>query len=260
MKKSAVKNVLVTYYVHNYRSLQKVEDCLKKHKIKYVAVKRRSLKASLFEKRDLIISVGGDGTFLRAAHFSLSTPILCVSSDTNINEGHFAQASREDFEKKFRMLLKGKYKIRSLMRLQPTINKKTKLPLALNEVFVGSKRPYHTSRYTIQIGKKREFQKSSGVLVSTPAGSTAWSRSAGGKKLPLDSKSYYYVVREPYFGRLTQPKLTKGVLGEKKVVKIISDIYDGIVVIDSQSKEHNLLCGDVLEIRKSKHPLKAVVF
>ncbi|MBN2454797.1 NAD(+)/NADH kinase [Candidatus Woesearchaeota archaeon] len=255
-----VRKVLVAYYVHNYKSLWVVESTLKRHGISYVAVKRGYLRKSHFKNKDLVITVGGDGTFLRTAHLAGGIPMLCVSSDTHLNEGFFARASKDDFSRKFSMLLKGKYIVRELQTLQATINGKIKLPPAINEIFVGSKRPHHTSRYIIRLGKNKEYQKSSGVIVATPAGSTAWSRSAGGEKLPLYSKNYYYVVREPYFGRLTKPKLTKGILKPSQALFIKSDIYDGIAVVDSQPKEYKLLEGDVIEIKKSKNPIKTICF
>jgi NAD+ kinase len=255
-----IKNALIVYYIQNYGVLDRVEHALHIGNVTYLSVNRQKLNSRIFKNKDIIITVGGDGTFLHAAKFSKDTPILGVCSDLKINEGFFTKACGIDFAKKLTFLLKGKYKITNLMRLEATINKTQKLPLALNEVFIGSKQPYHTSRYTLHISRKKEFQKSSGVIVATPAGSYAWAKSAGGKILPINSKKYQYIVREPYFGRLTKPQLLKGILNPKQTIKIRSHIHEGIAVVDSQPDEYMFCDNDIIEIKVSKKPLRMVKF
>ncbi|MFH1181632.1 MAG: hypothetical protein V1702_01615, partial [Candidatus Woesearchaeota archaeon] len=154
----------------------------------------------------------------------------------------------------------GKHKITELARLEGTFKSCNDRLLAVNEIFVGSSQPHHTSRYILQVGSKKEFQKSSGVIVATPAGSHAWAKSAGAKPLPLNSKKFIYIVREPYVGRLSKPKLTFGILGAKQKIKVVSQIHNGIAVADSSNKAHKFRDGDVIEIRKSNQPLRMVDF
>jgi NAD kinase len=254
-----LENILVVYYVHNYSSLKKVEQCLKEHRLAYTAVRRENLHAGLFRKRDLIITVGGDGTFLKAARFAGNVPVLCVSSEPRYNEGFFARADTGNIEKKFALILKGKSKITELARLEGTFKSSNDKLTAINEIFIGSSQPHHTSRYILQVGSKKEFQKSSGVIVATPAGSHAWAKSAGAKPLSLSSRKFLYVVREPYIGRLTKSRLTFGILGEKQKIRIISNIRNGIAVSDSQST-HRFGYGEVIEIKKSSKNLRMVDF
>lgn len=253
-----LKNVLVVYYVHNYKTLQLVENCIKAHKISYLSSRRVHLTSKMCRNRDLIIAIGGDGTFLRAAHHIGSTPVLAVSSDIRYNEAFYAQATPANFVRKFKMLLKGKFKIRKLPRLQVKLNGSYLQLMAINEVFVGSRHPYHTSRYWITIHGKKEFQKSSGVLITTRTGSTGWAKSAYKKSLNIQKNGFGYVVREPYIGRLTKSKLLGGTLPRKDVVKITSSLHEGIVVIDSSEKVHKFTNGDKLEVKISKQPLNYV--
>jgi len=255
-----LKKVLLVYYVHNYKTLKLVENCLAANKIEYRATRRVHFTKSMVKNRDLVISVGGDGTFLRASHHIDNTPILVVSSDVRYNEAFYSRATSKDFARKFKLLLQGKFKITKLSRLEAKLNGK-KLPLmAVNEVFVGSKHPYHTSRYWLTIRGRKEFQKSSGILITTASGSTGWAKSAAKGKLKIPKNGFGYVVREPYIGRLTKSKLLKGSLSPKEKVKITSELHSGIIVVDSSEKNFKFLDGDKLEVTISKKALNYVEF
>ncbi len=263
MKK--IKKALVVYYSQNYGALAVVKKALQKSKIaaSYVIREKESAIQEGVRSADAVIVVGGDGTLLRASHFVEDTPVLHISSSTDKNEAFFARATSKDADQKIRLLAAGKYKITRLMRLEASLNGR-KLPFkALNEIYAGSQEAYHVSRYTLAIANKKEEQKSSGILIATPAGSHAWVRSAGGKTLPLTAKKIEYVVREPYIGRLTKPKMTKGVLNSSQSVTLISSIWEkhkGVVVIDSYKKEFEFKNGDKLVVRAAKQPLNLICF
>jgi NAD kinase len=254
------KNALVVYYVHNYNALKEIERCLRENKVSYAAVERESVSGRTFLNKDLIISVGGDGTFLKVARFAGRIPIFNVSSGPRYNEGFFARADAKDFCKKLKRILAGNYKITNLARLEGTFKSCADLIVAVNEIFVGSGQPQHTSRYVLEVNGKKEFQKSSGVIVATPAGSHAWAKSAGAKPLPLTSKKFLFIVREPYIGRLTPTKMHYGVLSKDKVVRIYSQTHKGIAVADSSQKAHRLADGEVIEIKLSKNNLRIIEF
>ena len=207
---------------------------------------------------DFVIAVGGDGTLLKAAQLVANTPVLHVISNVKVNESFFGRATADDFEKKLRQLISGNFKLLKLLRLESSINGK-KLPfLALNEVFIGSKLPYHTARYELAVKDKKEEQKSSGVIIATPAGSYAWAKSAGVKPLPLTAQKFLFVVREPYFGRLTKPKLLCGVLNKNESIGVTSHINQGIVAIDSKPKHFSFNEGSKLVVKPSKQHLRLV--
>ena len=105
---------------------------------------------------------------------------------------------------------------------------------------------------------KTEEQKSSGIIVSTGAGSNAWLRSAGVKPFS-SSKKFYFIVREPYTGKLTKPLLTKGFIGYNNTIKIKSEMDNGIAAVDS-NKEYRFKKGSVIEITISKNPVRLVRF
>ena len=254
-------NILVVYYVHNYSTLNKVKKYIQKSKVKYRLVKREFLTSTLCKNADLIIVVGGDGTFLRTAQKIFdNTPILSVSSDTKYNEAFYSRSIPEDFCNKFDKIMKNKFKIKKLQRLQAKINGKVVKTLALNEIFIGNSKPYHTSRYVLKIKNKQEFQKSSGIIITTISGNSGWAKSASKKELKIPKNCFGYVIREAYFGKLTKPKLLQGFLKTSETIKINSEMHEGILVMDSSYEEHKLTDRFKAEIKLSKKTISLIEF
>lgn len=257
------KNILVVYTApratEQKSALEKVKDILKKYKIKFNLANRDKLTKAQFQNKDLIIAVGGDGTFLRAAQFAGKQLLFGVNSDIKNKEGFFMKSDKNDFEKKFKKIIDEKIRIKKLPRLEAFINNKKVETLALNEFFIGARKSYHAAKYIIQVGNYKEMQKSSGVLVTTPAGSYAWAKSCCNKTLPLSSKKFQFVVREPYEGKVfADYKLKYGILDRNQEVKIISEMLDGIIVADSVGKEYSFKKGSKAIIKSSNNYLNVI--
>lgn len=254
-----LNNVLVIYIKENNGTLARVRAILKKYNINYKAIERGKLRSNDFKKKDLVIVIGGDGTFLKAALFVKDkTAVLGINSNKAKKEGFFMKANKKDFEKKLKKIIKNKYKLIKLTRLQARINNKLIKDLALNEFYVGCNKPYDVFRYKIKVNNKEELQKSSGVLISTASGSGAWLKSAGGKKMDLKSKNIQFIVREPYHGTITcNYSLLKGMTKE---ITIIPEIKDCIIIADSTGKEYALKKIDKVKILVSNKPLNFISF
>ena len=261
-----LKNILVAYTQplskEEKSTLEVVKNTLKKHKINYIISKRYKLNKKLYKNKDLIIAVGGDGTFLRASHFIFDkTPICGVNSDPKYKEGFFMSATKKDFGKKIKKILKNNYKIKKLHRLEAYIGNKKISELALNEFYIASKKQHHTARYILTLRRKKERQKSSGVLVSTAAGSNAWIKSAGGKIFPLNSDKFEYLVREPYCGKVSAKcNLINSILNKNEKIEVIFEVGNGVLIVDSLSKEYSFKAGQKIMVKMSKNPLYIVSF
>ena len=172
-------------------------------------------------------------------------------------EGFFMHSTRMNFEKKIKKLIKG-FKTKKLTRLEVAINGKKHNYPVLNDIFFGHRISYKLSRFDLTVKGKKEHQKCSGLIASTPAGSYAWAVSAGGKKMPLTSQKWQYLVREQYELRLHKHKLKKGFLNKNDKIKInvLRDTY--VLALDSL-EEIKLKKGDVITISMSKKPLNYVV-
>ena len=257
------RSILVVYTTPRTReqsiSLNTVRRVLKKYKANFELANRNSLKKSQFKGRGMVIAVGGDGTFLRAAQFVDKQMIFGVNSDVKGKEGFFMKSDKNNFEKKLKKIISNKFKIKKLPRLEAFINGRKIYPLALNEFFIGPSKSYHAVKYTIKVGSKSERQKSSGILITTATGSYAWAKSYHGKTLPLNSKNFQFVVREPYQGKVFKNyRLKHGILGKNKKIIIKSEMLDGILVADSVSREHKLKNGSRAAIKISNKHLNAI--
>ncbi len=203
--------------------------------------------------------MGGDGTFLRAAQFVGSQLMLGVNADVSSKEGFFMSADKASFESILKKILHGEVNIKKFPRLETFINNKKIETLALNELFIGPKKAYHAAKYILEFGGKKERQKSSGVLVTTPAGSYAWAKACGIKTMRLDSKNFQLVVREPYEGKVFRNyKLKNRILNPSQKIKILSEMLDGIIVADSVGIEHSFKNGSKATVKLSKNSLNVV--
>lgn len=251
-----MKNVLIVhkfgYSKEEKKTVETVEAALHKRKILYRCISPLELHHEMVKDRDLIIIVGGDGTFLKTAQYVHNDiPFLCVMGDPNKTEGFFSKTSKQTVATKIDAIKKEKVKPKQLSRLVATINGKPIDP-CINEYYIGQQKPYAVARYILQIGKKKEEQKSSGILVGTPAGSTAWSRGAGGKVLSHQQEVFQFIVREPYTGRHTKTKLHHGLLGKKDEIRITAKAEGMIVVADGVGREYILKKNDEVRIMLAK--------
>jgi NAD kinase len=217
-------------------------------------VDRECLSEKCYAKKDAILVIGGDGTFLRTSHLNKYLPMIGINPNPEKKEGFFMQLDRYDYKKKLPILIR-KLRHINYFRLKVSINGKMIPERSLNELYIGTKKPYELFNYDIIVGKKREFQRSSGIIIGTPAGSHAWIKSAGGKKMKLDETRFQYVIREPYEGKLTgRFNLKKGMISD--MVTIIPK-NPSILVVDSVSREYNLDEGDTVLITPAE-PLRYV--
>src|SRR6185436_17698963 len=141
---------------------------------------------------------GGDGTFFAAARYLKDTPILGINSDPANSLGLWTCADRTNFREPLERAMAGDVKPTRIYRMAIAINGKPVRETAFNDVLIAHRNPAAMTRYRLTIGASQEDQRSSGVWISTAAGSTAGIRSAGGRRMPIASKRLQYLVREPY--------------------------------------------------------------
>lgn len=252
-----LRNVLVVHKIgftdKEKKAYNTILEILKKKGIFFRVISLLEVHASVLHDRDLVIVIGGDGTFLKTTHAATAVPFLCINANPEKTEGFFSRTTATTAEKKLAKIRAGKIKPKTLWRLQAAINGRLIEP-CMNEYYIGEQKPYHVSRYVFQCDGICEIQKSSGLLVCTAAGSSAWCRSAGGKVLALDKKEFQAVVREPYIGRLAKTKIKKKIF--KNAVVSITALSEGIVVVaDAVGKEHSVPRNSTVVIKQSEKPL-----
>jgi NAD+ kinase len=206
---------------------------------------------------DLVISVGGDGTFLDASHHVDIVPLLGINSSSSSSFGHFCLANRKNLDLVLTDIENDAIETIKLLRLELLLNGNLLPDLVLNEVLVAHSNPAATSRFILHIGTHIEEQRSSGIWIGTASGSTGSLRSAGGTVMPIDDHRYQFIVREACMRPNEKWDLTRGILERTEQIKVISQTRTGTLFIDGQHIEHHFGLGDELIIRASEHDLKA---
>ena len=230
-------------------AMEAIVHALHQLPVEFELAYRAGLKVT--KQYHLVVSVGGDGTFLQAARTVRRTPILGVNSDPLRSEAVFCSATPRTFLRLCRAALAARLSELRLYRLQLLLNGKLLQPQALNDVLMVHDDPATMSRYRLQIGKREELQKSSGLWVSTAAGSSSAVLAAGGVRLPWSSKRFQYRPRELYRGRLSRYRLTGGMLSPRGAVRVTWLMRRGAAFIDGPHVKVPLGFADRLDIRLS---------
>lgn len=219
---------------------------------------KNTLKHSNFKNKDLIVSIGGDGTFLSTSHFT-EGPILGVNLDTEKSEGALTTVTILDLEKKLKQILNKKIKIKEYQREQIKIHQTktcTFTELALNETYIGNINPHHSSNYLIKFKNKHESQRSSGILVSTGTGSTAWYKSMSQRPFSREKKQLRFIVREPFSRRIHKATIKKGKIKQSEKITIVNLMHHSLLAVDG-IRTYHLNYKDKVEISLGK-PLKVI--
>ena len=151
---------------------------------------------------DMLISIGGDGTILRAAALvrNSGVPILGINAG---RLGFLATVQKENIAEFMQFIINKKYTIskRTLLSLSctPSNTAVEEINFAMNEISVSRKDT--TSMITIETYLNKEFLNSywaDGLIIATPTGSTGYSMSCGGPILTPDVKGLVITPIAPH--------------------------------------------------------------
>ena len=151
---------------------------------------------------DLLISIGGDGTILRAITYVKNSGIPIIGINTG-RLGFLATIQDDEIEGALTSIFNNDYKIseRSLLQIEtnPINENLVQLNFALNEIAVSRKNT--TSMITVQTQLNDEYLTSywaDGLIVSTPTGSTGYSLSCGGPVITPGSNNIVLTPIAPH--------------------------------------------------------------
>ncbi|MDB3888152.1 NAD kinase, partial [Candidatus Pelagibacter sp.] len=209
----------------------------KSQKIKSILLNK--IKKFDFIKSNITIVVGGDGFMLESLKKNQNNNKLFYG----VNSGNYGflmnKFSSKNFIKNF-----SKAKMISISPLEMTVKTKTSLSkkfLAINEVSI-LRQNRQAASLSIYHGSKQIIKKlvSDGVLVSTPAGSTAYNLSVHGPILSLNSKKLSISPISPF-----RPRRWKG--------KIVNDKLKIIIKNLNPIKRPISAVADNIEVRNAKN-------
>lgn len=243
---------------HHRESCTRVVDTLREFgfEVRVVAgLRRRDARET-----DLIVTVGGDGTFLRASHCveaddrSDGTPMLGINSSPETSVGFFCAATASNLDSLLESLRSGRFRSRPLWRMRVSLNGEAIADPALNDVLVAHRVPAETTRYTLSALGQRQRQKSSGIWVSTAAGSTGAIRSAGGHIQGLDDRRIQFRVRELFpLSVGTEEPVVGGIV--EGAVEVESHTAAGVLYVDGAHRKVRFGMGDRLRFETDPQPL-----
>jgi len=220
------------------------------------------IRGESFDKEnELIVTLGGDGTFIHASHFSTLTPILGINSAPGSSIGHYCSLTIdkavEDIAGRLEFIISGREKPSPIQRMVVYKNNApTDFPF-INDALFANINPADTSRYTLELDGAAQKQKSSGIWVSTSSGSTAAFSSAGGKPFvdlsPEGKYQYGFVVRELYDAG--KKSIVYGILTSDNKFGIISRMFHSKVFLDGRRNYIPVNYGDKIQFRFYPYPL-----
>jgi NAD+ kinase len=212
------------------------------------------------EAFDLVVTLGGDGTLLRASHLVAKRPMLAINTAPRDSVGYFCAGTRDDLADVLAAALAGKLPETRLTRMQIELDGEVVSRRVLNDMLFCHECPAATTRYLIQHGKVEEEHKSSGLWVGPAAGSTAAQRSAGGRVLPPTSEQLQYVVREPYMPNGTRYQLIKGLIDRGDKLRITSKVHGAGLYVDGPHTRHKVALGSEIVLSRSPESLTVLGF
>jgi len=240
----------------HYQTLKTVTQVLIEEKIGFSEFFRG--QRVNYDAYDLIITVGGDGTFLEAARHARSQIIIGVNSAPGFSTGSFCAANRRNFRPLIRKILKQRYSVRFLERLRVKFDS-IKTPFeALNDILICHENPAMMCRYILKIGRRSEEQRSSGLWVATPAGSSGAVLSAGGKLLDRSHKLFQYVPRELYPRHSKIYNFKGGIIRPHRSFKVVSLMRGGLVYVDGAHVKVPFEYGESVSVTISPSPVRTV--
>lgn len=195
------------------------------------------------EKLDLVVTLGGDGTTLRAfRQLQNDTPILTIN--VGGNRGILSEITLDEIDKAIRQIKTGKIILEKRIRVVASCNDEV-YPPALNEIYISRQNMTKTSEIEIKFQDDVVRQKMDGVIISTPSGSTGHSFSLGG---PILHESLDVLIITPV---APVYRLASLVVPDEKIE--IHCSHDSNIVMDAQVIK-SAGFEDKITVKKYKKP------
>jgi NAD+ kinase len=211
---------------------------------------------------DVLVCVGGDGTFLRAARYSFTRQVPVMG----VNAGKLGFLAEVDIKNSFKSvdaLLSGSYLIEERMLLEFEVERENKSRkssefIALNEVMIIRDTAGKILDLEVMVNGFPFLEyRADGFIAATPTGSTAYSLSAGG---PIVEPKNELIILTPLcphnlFNRsfIISPE-------SEIEIKLSTRNSSDYLNADGETCNTGLVDGDIIKIKKSSRKLKLITF
>jgi NAD kinase len=203
--------------------------------IKHKILERAFIPSFIFSQNNLIIVIGQDGLVANTAKYSKGIPIVAVNPDKERYDGVLLPFDTSDFIGGVEGVIENNFESKTMRFAEAKLNDGQRL-LAFNDLFIGAA-SHISARYKISYNNNLEEQSSSGLIVSTPAGSTGWlssifnmaygvtgmfEKNLKPKRPNLKDDELLFAVREPFQSMRTQTGITAGIIKNQNRLTIES--------------------------------------
>lgn len=212
---------------------------------------------NIHKHSDVVIVLGGDGTFLAVSRILSGTDIPVVG----INMGYLGfltEVTREEALELVDIIAKGAYEVENREMISAKVIRKNKQFCnydVLNDVVISRGIVSRVVDLSLEINDKQiSTFKADGLILATPTGSTAYSLSAGG---PIVFPALPLTIITPICPHtLTYRPL---VVSNKRIIRVrsLTDNTQLHLTLDGQIS-FDLMMGDVVEVTKSEKSVKFI--
>ncbi len=211
---------------------------------------RQFLPNYLFGGDDIVVALGQDGLVANVMKYLNGQPLVGVNPDRSRYDGVLLPFAPADLKKVLPEIVADRRPARAVTMAKAALSDGQVL-YAVNDFFVGP-RSHTSARYEIEQDQRRERQSSSGLIISTGLGSTAWMKSVitgacaiagafGGaagalasyQPMPWDAERLVYAVREPFPSVASQAEMVFGSIDPGRELKLRSLMpEEGVIFSD----------------------------
>jgi NAD kinase len=222
--------------------------------LKVQVIDRSFLTNYLFTPHDMVVCLGQDGLVVNTAKYLSGQPVVAINPDPARFDGVLLPFQQEQTENVLRSVAAGNYEVRKITMARVDLNDGQHL-YAFNDLFLGPK-SHITARYTLHMKGQSERQMSSGILVSTPAGSTGWMSSlfnqtrgiatftglknnVHAQRLNWEEKKLMFLVREPFASKWSTVNLVAGTITPGIEFRVESHMGEsGVIFSDGMETDY----------------------
>ena len=220
-------------------------------------VDREYVPNFIFGDNDIVVVIGQDGLVANTLKYLSNQQLIGVNPDPDRWDGVLLPFQVPDLKAVVQDVFKKRRQMKEVSMAKAVLNDGQSI-YAVNDLFIGQ-RTHVSSRYQIQLGMQREYQSSSGIIISTGLGSTGWLKSilTGARNivsgiseqkikiqqessLPWNIDYLYFSVREPFLSKTSGADIVFGKITKDNPLKILSQMPENGVIF-SDGIEHDYL-------------------
>jgi NAD kinase len=245
-------------------------------------IERAFLPTFTFGDSDVVVVLGQDGLVVNTAKYLEGQPVVALNPDPARIDGVLLPFDVRDAGRAIGLVLAldGRPCFSDVTMAQAELNDGQRL-LAVNDLFVGA-RTHVSARYRLRHEGREEDQSSSGLIVSTGAGSTGWHRSiltgAAGVvqahadspevravkdrySIPWDARRLVFSVREPFISKTSGAEIVHGTIVEDRPLEVVSRMpQNGVIFSDGVEEDRlDFNSGAVASIGLADRTLRLVI-